>query len=43
MKDLARIYVSDDRHLVRGFAVRDLPRQWETISPMGIANITGLI
>ena len=35
-------FMSGDHHLVRDFVVREMPRQRRPISPLGIANVTGL-
>lgn len=34
--------MTSDHHLVRDFVVREMPRQRSPISPLGIANVTGL-
>jgi hypothetical protein len=35
-------FMTSDHHLVRDFVVREMPRQRSPISPLGIANVTGL-
>lgn len=35
-------FMTCDHHLVRDFVVREMPRQRGPISPLGIANVTGL-
>ena len=35
-------FMSREHHVVRDFAVRELPRQNQPLSPMGIAQVTGL-
>ena|SRR5215469_5478667 len=35
-------FMTRDHHLVRDFVVREMPRQRSPISPLGIANVTGL-
>jgi len=35
-------FMTSDHHLVRDFVVREMPRQRNPISPLGIANVIGL-
>lgn len=35
-------FMTGDHHLVRDFVVREMPQQQSPISPLGIANVTGL-
>jgi hypothetical protein len=35
-------FMTGDHHLVRDFVVREMPQQRSPISPLGIANVTGL-
>jgi len=35
-------FMTCDHHVVRDFVVREMPRQRSPISPLGIANVTGL-
>ena len=35
-------FMSRDHHVIRGFVVREMPRQDRPISPMRIAQVTGL-
>src|SRR4029077_19413164 len=35
-------FTTSDHHLVLDFVVREMPRQRSPISPLGIANVTGL-
>jgi hypothetical protein len=35
-------FMTSDHHLVCDFVVREMPRQRSPISPLGIANVTGL-
>jgi hypothetical protein len=35
-------FMTGDHHIVRDFAVREMPRQQRPLSPQGIAMITGL-